>query len=325
MSLVNVLNTNRLHVVFFACFFAAAPVLGQDVHTKSAGQPAEWDAPPAVVQLEMLRIDTTETTRMLDSIYIAEVEQAHSKPKVLHAEPLFIDLIRDLGARKGEREWNVGFGLADKQSYDEYEALVEYEWAPIDRLGLEIELPFTMYQPRMDNTETPQNRLNSLKLAAQWSFFVSERLKTSMAIGYLHEFELTPFENYGKSRLYTGNVYNPFFVAAKRWGTNYHTLVYAGPMIGQLFETGEWHTISQINTNLHYMIPGTRNFVGIEFNKELSNEGFEMVMRPQMRVGITDDLLIGIVAGIPIERENERLSFFVRMIYEPPHKTKKSH
>ena len=32
-------------------------------------------------------------------------------PKVDHAEPLYIDLMRDLGARKGEAEINVGFGL----------------------------------------------------------------------------------------------------------------------------------------------------------------------------------------------------------------------
>jgi len=39
-----------------------------------------------------------------DSIYIAETENVKGKDKVLHAEPLFIDLIRDLGARKGENE-----------------------------------------------------------------------------------------------------------------------------------------------------------------------------------------------------------------------------
>lgn len=43
----------------------------------------------------------------LDSLYIAETEEVKGPEKVLHAEPLFIDLIRDLGARKGEREWNV--------------------------------------------------------------------------------------------------------------------------------------------------------------------------------------------------------------------------
>lgn len=49
-----------------------------------------------------------------DSLYIHQIEEAPGKHKVLHAEPLYIDLIRDLGARKGEREWNVGLGMTDK-------------------------------------------------------------------------------------------------------------------------------------------------------------------------------------------------------------------
>jgi hypothetical protein len=67
------------------------------------------------------------------------------------------------------------------------------------------------------------------------------------------------------------------------------------------------------------MIPGTRNFIGIEFNKELTKTDFDMTIRPQMRVGISDNLLIGIVTGIPISRENERFSTFFRLIYEPAH------
>lgn len=66
-----------------------------------------------------------------DSIYIQEVESRREPLKTLHAEPLYIDLIRDLGARKGEREWNVGLGMHDNLTYDSYEALVEYEWAPL--------------------------------------------------------------------------------------------------------------------------------------------------------------------------------------------------
>src|SRR5690606_2770409 len=88
-----------------------------------------------------------EQKSIKDSLYIQEVENRKNPDKVLHAEPLFIDLIRDLGARKGEKEWNVGFGLTDKGDFDEYTALVEYEWAPINRLGLEVELPFSFYYP----------------------------------------------------------------------------------------------------------------------------------------------------------------------------------
>lgn len=256
-----------------------------------------------------------------DSLYIEEIEAKKEPVKVLHAEPLYIDLIRDLGARKGEREWNVGLGLTDNLRFDAYEALIEYEWAPIDRLGLEVELPFTFYSPinGNGNSEIPSNRLESLKVAAQWSFYVNEKIATSMALGYINEFEFTDFNNFGKP-LISGNVYNPFFIVAKRWGNNFHSLLYTGPRIEQHFSDNNFRSSYEANTSFHYMIPGTRNFIGVEFNKEVYKSDFDMTIRPQLRVGIADNLLIGIVAGIPINRENERLSSFLRLIWEPKHK-----
>jgi hypothetical protein len=255
----------------------------------------------------------------LDSLYIEEVEDKSEPDKVLHAEPLYIDLIRDLGARKGENEWNVGLGLTDNNSYDQYTALVEYEWAPVNRLGLEVELPFSFYYPTVHNGEAPGSKLNSVKLAAQYSFYVSEKRATSLALGYIHEFEMTEFKRYRKERTFSGNLYNPFFIAAKRWGQNFHTLLYTGPELIH-HRSGARETVWQINSNFHYMITGTRNFIGIELNKELSRHDFDLIIRPQMRVGVSDNLLIGIVTGIPVERENERFSTFIRLIYEPRHK-----
>lgn len=259
-----------------------------------------------------------------DSIYIKEIEQAKGPAKVLHAEPLYIDLIRDLGARKGEKEWNIGMGLTDKNSYDKYEALIEYEFAPMDRLGLEVELPFTIYSANAGNIATPGSKLNGLKLAAQYTFLVSEKSSTSLALGYIHEFELADFKHYGKEQLYTGNRFNPFLVAAKRWGNNFHTLLYTGPAITRHFHDKSTLTSWQANTNFHYMIPGTRNFIGVEFNKSVEEGNFDMVIRPQMRVGIAENLLIGIVTGIPVSRANERFSSFLRLIYEPGHKKLRS-
>ncbi|MDC6355128.1 MULTISPECIES: HAEPLYID family protein [unclassified Robiginitalea] len=255
-----------------------------------------------------------------DSLYIHQIEDQKEPDKVLHAEPLYIDLIRDLGARKGEKEWNLGLGLTDNLRFDSYEALIEYEWAPADRLGLEVELPFTFYSPvnGTANDSVPSNRLNSIKIAAQWSFFVNEPMATSMAFGYINEFELSDFRAFGKPFL-RGNIYNPFLVVAKRWGNNFHSLIYTGPLVEQDFRTNRFHTTYDVNTSFHYMIPGTRNFIGVEFNKSISRGNFDMTMRPQMRLGIADNLLIGIVAGIPVSRENERLSSFVRLIWEPGH------
>lgn len=255
-----------------------------------------------------------------DLLYIEEVELKEKPVKVLHAEPLYIDLIRDLGARKGEKEWNVGFGIADNARYDKYESLIEYEWAPMDRLGLEVELPFSFYYPTIENESAPSSKLNGLKLAAQYSFYVSDKYRTSMALGYIHEFEMTEFSNYQSDRIFNGNVFNPFYIAAKRWGRNFHTLLYTGPVISHHFLDNSVQTEWQINSNFHYMISGTRNFIGVEINKVVNESEFDMIIRPQMRVGITDNLLIGIVTGIPIKKSNERFSSFIRLIYEPKHK-----
>jgi hypothetical protein len=268
--------------------------------------------------LNQIISQNTDKNEQLDSIFINEVQDYKNPDKVLHAEPLYIDLIRDLGARKGEKEWNIGFGLTDKNNFDEFLTLIEYEWAPINRLGFEIELPFTFYQKNATG-EKPENRLNSIKLATQYSFFVSEKLKTSLAFGYIHEFELNSFNNYGSKNLYTGNIYNPFFIAAKRWGNNVHTLLYTGPKMNHHFESKHMELAWQINSNFHYMISGTRNFIGIELNKEIVNHDFDMTIRPQMRLQISDNLMIGIVTGLPISREKERFSTFFRLIYEPKH------
>jgi hypothetical protein len=128
----------------------------------------------ALGQEVVLPDSTILENEVLDSLFIAETEQVKGRDKVLHAEPLFIDLIRDLGARKGEREWNAAVGMAYRRTFDSHTALAKYEFAPIDRLGLEIELPFTFYYPldtaissRMD---VPASKLNSMKLATRSSF-----------------------------------------------------------------------------------------------------------------------------------------------------------
>ncbi len=270
--------------------------------------------------LASLPSDSTAIKRIVkDTLYIYEVEDKKEPDKVLHAEPLFIDLIRDLGARKGEAEWNIGVGLTDQNSVDQYSLLVEYEFAPINRLGVEFEIPFTFYSNRPNAMESLSDRIESLKAAVQWSFFVSEDISTSIALGYINELKFSDLNVISRAPLFKSNVYNPFLIAAKRWGNNFHTLIYAGAKLEQVFKSDalkrkvEWHT------NLHYMISGTRNFIGLEMNKEIVDGKFNMVLRPQMRLGIADNVLVGIVIGIPLNRESERLSTFLRFIYEPPH------
>jgi hypothetical protein len=275
-------------------------------------------ASPAIAQVTE-PTPVSEPNLQLDSLYIAETQDLPGPDKVLHAEPLFIDLIRDLGARKGEREWNVGVGLTDNFAYDSNELLVEYEWAPLNRLGLEVEVPVTFYSGRQNDVQRPKHRLNGLKTAFQYSFYVSEKNQTSMAFGYINEVLFNNFNALGR-KLVTGNGYSPFLVAARRWGSNIHSLIYTGPIWEQEYgREGHTEFSYQFNTSFHYMIPGTRNFVGLETNKMWRRHDFDLTFRPQMRVSLADNLMVGIVGGIPIRRENERLSSFLRLIYEPGH------
>lgn len=258
--------------------------------------------------------------QQLDSLFLEEIENAGplKKPKVLHAEPLYIDLIRDLGARKGEKEWNVAMGMQDKRRFDEFHALIEYEWAPVDRLGFEVELPFSFYSFRNGSRETqaPSNRLESLKLASQFTFLVSEKRNVSLALGYIHEFELVDLNRLGKEQAWRGNIFNPFLVAAKRWGSNYHTLIYTGPRIIKEFDHKSTVPF-QINLNFHYMVTGTRNFIGLEVNQEIHGGEVLSTLRPQMRLGLAENLMVGIVSAIPLRQPNAGLGSFLRIIYEP--------
>lgn len=258
------------------------------------------------------------TNRQLDSTYIEEVQNVLEPDKVLHAEPLYIDLIRDLGARKGEAEWNVAFEMTDRLNYDRYLMLIEYEWAPTDRLGLELEIPLTVYSASLNNGSLPpSNRVESIKAALQWSFLVRQDLALSMAVGYINEFELADLNKLSSGPIFIGNIFNPFFVIAKRWGKNFHTLLYSGPRTALHYDDGSIETSFDANLSFHYMLAGTRNFVGLETNSRFLHSDFVATLRPQMRLGITDYVLIGLGVSIPVSRENERLGVFMRMIWEP--------
>lgn len=127
---------------------------------------------------------------------------------------------------------------------------------------------------------------------------------------------LPPFENYDDSPLITGLQYSPFIVAAKRWGANFHTLIFAGPIFKHEFNTEYTDVDWQFNTSFDYQIPNSPHFVGIEFNKELVDGKFEMVMRPQGKIQINKALAIGLVAGFPITKSEDKFSSFFRVIYE---------
>ncbi|WP_053003641.1 HAEPLYID family protein [Sphingobacterium sp. Ag1] len=225
--------------------------------------------------------------------------------KVHHAEPLYNDLVRDLGARKGEKEFNVGADIKRMHSADEFGYLMEYEFAPIDRLGLEAETDFAYSKSRMANVSS-SNQLERLRLSSQYSFYVSKKQATTLAVGYTQIFDFVD----------GGTVFNPFFIAAKNWYSNWHALIYTGPEFAYRYGSSGMDTAWQMNTSFHYTIPQTDHFIGIEVNQEISSDGIQTTLHPQIKLGLSNKIAIGMAVGLPVSGKEKVLSAFWRLIYQ---------
>ncbi len=239
------------------------------------------------------------------SCVILAQEKGGLPDKVHHAEPLYNDLVRDLGARKGEKEFNLGADITRTSLKDDFGYLMEYEFAPIDRLGLEVETDFAYAKSRMANVPST-NQLEILRLSSQYSFYVSKKKATTLAFGYTQIFN---FVN-------GGTAFNPFFIAAKNWYRHWHTLIYTGPEIAYQYGTSKTAMNWQINTSFHYSVPNTEHFIGIEINQEISAEGIHTILHPQIKLGLSKKMAIGMAIGLPMGRGENRLSSFLRIIYQ---------
>ncbi len=232
--------------------------------------------------------------------------------KISHAEPLYLDLVRDLGARKGEREWNVGTSFSKHGGAAHWHPFVEYEFAPINRLGLEVEVPLQAQVPL--DEEIPGSSLNmkSLKTSLQWTYAVIEPWQTSLAVGYTNELII----NHQSGKLFSAECGFPFAVAAKKWGSHVHTLVYAALGGEKKWGKSLEATGYEVNLALHYVIPRSKAFVGVELYHSQNGPVYENVIRPQVRVALKSNLLVGFVSSFSL-KSTDPVSSFVRVIYEP--------
>lgn len=236
----------------------------------------------------------------------SEAQENRSLPdKVHHAEPLYNDLVRDLGARKGEKEINVGADIKRMHGKDDYGYLMEYEFAPVDRLGFEVETDFVYSKSRVASTPSA-NQLERLRLSSQYSFFVSKKHAATLAVGYTQIFDL----------VHGGTAFNPFFIAAKNWHSNWHALIYTGPEIVFHDVASKVDMKWQVNTSFHYTMPQTDHFIGVEVNQEISSEGFQTTLHPQIKLGLSNKLSVGVAVGWPISRYERAMSTFFRLIYQ---------
>lgn len=250
--------------------------------------------------------------------------QSESKPvKISHAEPLYIDLIRDLGARKGEKEINAGWIMEDRNAFITQGGFAEFEFSPVNRLGLEVEVPFRFshtVRPGYADEVIPKDKVEGVKLAAQYTFLVSPGNQLSAAVGSIYEINLHSNATFQKTRvLLKGNTFNPFIIVAKKWGPHINTLLYTGPSYYQQFDAAVRELDYQVNLSMHYVLTSS-NFIGVEVNHETSGNQKITVIHPQIKVKLAQGLAIGFATGIPVNVKSQSLSFLTRLIYEPGRK-----
>lgn len=237
--------------------------------------------------------------------------------KIKHAEPVYSDIIRDLGARKGEKEINIGYKLEKNTDFSTQRGFIEYEFAPLNRLGLELEIPFQFgaksYQQGGSNV--PANKIESIKPAIQYTFLVARAARLSMAVGGIYELRLNTLKTVDDHLgLLKGNSFNPFLIVGKRWGTHLHSMITTGPEFYKDFSTHQHESAYLLNVSMHYMLDS--HFLGIEMNQEYKGREVYTVMRPQAKIQLNKSIGIGLATGIPLKRPGLGNSFVARLIYE---------
>ena len=266
------------------------------------------------------------------SLQSSFAQDAKEKTELKHYMPLYLDIPAEMNVKKGFKEINIAGGYADFKNFNGVRTLLEYDFAPIDKLGFEIEMPFVFINQIQQSTTNGNTDIivpeeggavksaMALRVGFNYSLFSSKKAKTSIAVGYFNEFELTPFNNFGKPLL-EGNVYNPFIAIAKIWQSRLHTMIYTGPAIKQSFEHHKTKTAFRFNTIMSYRFGKAQkeSFIGIECNQTWAKEDAgQMVLRPQIQMEITEKWKLGFVAGIPVATANHlNGSVFLRLIYSP--------
>lgn len=232
---------------------------------------------------------------------------------------MYDDLITELGARKGANELNVNLGYrSHKNNHHLLLSQLELEYAPADNLGVEITLPYTAYfaNPGAE-LQQRDNRIEFLQWGAQYTFYSSAQRGLTFAFGFRNTFgkeeDYDPEEAYGFA---VENIrYLPLLIAAKNWHDSWFLLFSAGSELNQDLLDNSVGFEHQLTTAFHYGFSENDHFIGLEFNKSLDNAEFEMMIRPQVILEVSNSFTLGSTIGIPIFMPDTRWTAFLRLAY----------
>jgi hypothetical protein len=189
-------------------------------------------------------------------------------------EPMVYDLVRGLGAAQGEFESNV-LAVLPTKSDDPYAPLVapEIEYAALDGLGLELELPFE------------EDGLASVKVAAQWTF------GSDPEAGFIHGTQLLAERLLDVDGWELALVYIPAWRFDESWSLL--TMFGVDALIGSEVED----EVGVIANATLFADVSRRWVLGFEVNALLADEGSSALLMPQAHFGISERVTLQFGAG----------------------------
>lgn len=161
-------------------------------------------------------------------------------------EPMIFDLMRPLGAQRGELEVNA---LADVDARTGMVSWApELEYAFDDGFALEIELPF-------ENTAL-----------SKYKFGLQKTLETDLARGMINGWQAIVHKDHG-SKTFSGDL---TYIHALRWSEKWSTVSLLGMRMHDL--NAHTRTDTLLNNSVFYDV-STRLTLGLELNHEVSRGG----------------------------------------------------
>ncbi len=243
---------------------------------------------------------------------IGTASSASAEQPVAIPEPLLFDMVRPLGARRGELEFNTlaifpfgspklattgdPFGPAPTSpDRGGIEWAPEVEYAPIDNFALEFEFPFE------------ERTLEAYKLGLQWTF------GTAFDNRFIHGFQFltepTPeWQNWNSTFLYLAGI---------RFDETWSMMLMAGGR-GDLEGGMRAGTVERL-FNASLFADVTEDIVlGVETNFAARMDGSgQFIVLPQAHLELTECIQVQLGLGAGFTEELTEQSFVIRAIWMP--------
>jgi hypothetical protein len=307
-------------ILFYALAIVSASLLGSrwghhalageypPLNGSSGAAASPGNAPSVPAYFDSTALERGGERWLPDALF--QGEPVHDHQHVDVPEPLLFDLVRPLGARKGQLEfntlaifpWSASNSNPDDDPFGSSPTTFDkggIEWAPeveyaiADNFAIEFEFPFE------------SSTLEEYKLGLQWT------IGTAFDNHYIHGFQVliqptSEWENWNSTLLYLGGV---------RFDETWSALLMVGGRMDLEGPNNSGTFERLINASIFADINDSAR-MGLETNYASKVDGTaEFILVPQVHYQFTDNFQVQSGLGFGAFSEGSEQSFILRVIY----------